>query len=67
MTEDSVFYNQSDFAKFLTAHGFDFTRHKMGVYIKRGLVPKPDIILSGVKYWKEKTCFEYVDQLKNKA
>lgn len=64
LTEQDEYLNQSDFADFLNenkeAHGKKFSRPMVNTYLKRGLIPSPDIEIAGAKYWLKETCAEYV-------
>ncbi|MGM0838263.1 MAG: hypothetical protein ACQEV7_19150 [Bacillota bacterium] len=53
---------QKQFADFLTENGLDYDRRKLNVYLSRDKIPKPDLEISGTKYWcketVEKFCYE---------
>src|SRR5699024_619438 len=67
ITEDSTFYNRSDFANFLLEHydkhGINFSRQMINTYLKRGRIPEPDIVIGKTKYWQKETCNQYLDML----
>lgn len=63
ITEESEYLNQTDFARFLTDNGFEFSRQKLNIYVSRKVVPGCDVELSGVQYWKKETCQSYLDSL----
>ena len=66
VTEDSEYYNQSQFARFLKENGLTFTRSKLNTYLKRGIVPQPDLTVSDSNFWLKKTCQHYLDENKSK-
>lgn len=65
--ETDTFYNQSDFAVFLNehknVHQKNYSRQMVHTYLKRGLLPKPDLIIGNTKYWKEETSINYLKSL----
>jgi hypothetical protein len=37
------------------------------MYIKRGIVPKADITISGTKYWERLTCGNFLEEQLRKS
>ncbi|MGM0941360.1 MAG: hypothetical protein ACQEWU_10415 [Bacillota bacterium] len=66
ITNGDYYLNQSRFAEFLSENGLNYDRFKMNKYISRGLVPAPDITISGTKYWERLTCERFLEEQKNK-
>lgn len=60
ITDGEYYLNQSRFADFLKENGLPYDRAKLNIYIKRGKAPKPDITISGTKYWERLTCEQYL-------
>lgn len=67
VTDDSEYFSLTQFADYLTEHGFRYDRQKMNLYYTRGVVPKPDIVIGGVKYWNLKTVENYKAKEKNRC
>ena len=65
ITEDSMYYSQSDFATYLNEHGFNYSRPKINTYKSRGTIPPPDITVSNVPYWELSTCESYLRELQH--
>lgn len=63
--EEDEYLNKASFSKFLTENGISFSRAKLSMYDKRGVLPEGDIIIAGVKYWRKATCKEYLNNIKN--
>jgi len=64
ITDGDYYMNQSRFAEFLSENGVKYDKAKMSMYIKRGVVPRADITVSGIKYWERLTCEKFLeDQL----
>lgn len=67
VNDDSIYFNQSDFAKFLNEnkhlHGMNFSRQMVGIYAKRKTIPEPDLVINNINYWLKETCQNYLDQL----
>lgn len=61
--EDSEFLNQSQFARYLSDQGLNYSRKKFNVYLSRGKLPKPDLTVSGTPYWELITCESFVKEL----
>lgn len=70
ITDDMVFYNQSDFTNFLTEHkdkhNINFSRPVLNTYLKRGLVPEPDLTIGKSRFWIKETCEDYLYSLSRK-
>lgn len=64
ISEKKVYYNQKEFADFLTEHGVPFSRPKLNTYMNRNKLPQPDLVVSETKYWLTSTCFKYLEELK---
>jgi len=60
ITDGDYYMNQSRFAEFLNENGLKYDRSKLNVYLDRGIVPKPDIIISGTMYWERSTCEKFL-------
>jgi len=58
--------NQSQFAKYLTGQGLKYDRQKIDLYIDRGKLPQPDLIVGGTKYWSHSTAERYSEKEKNR-
>lgn len=54
--ENDAYKNQTQFAQYLKSNGLQYDRSKINVYLKRGIIPKPDLEIAGSKYWKGSTC-----------
>lgn len=67
ITEDKIYFNQTDFANFLNdnkeKHGKNFSRAMLNTYLKRGVVPIPDINIANNKYWLKETCEKYLKEI----
>jgi len=61
--EDNEFLNQTQFARFLNDHGFNYTRGKFNVYLSRGKLPEPDLKVADTPYWEIATCKSYLKEL----
>ena len=60
------YFNQKQFADFLSEHGLNYDKRKLNVYYSRGKIPKADIELSGTPYWSKSTVEKFCDQEKNR-
>lgn len=60
--DGSNYFSLTQFASYLAQEGLRYDRQKLNIYYERGLVPKPDLIIGGVKYWTEKTVQHYKEQ-----
>ena len=49
------YFNQKQFADFLSEHGLNYDKRKLNVYYSRGKIPKADVELSGTPYWSKST------------
>jgi hypothetical protein len=68
ITGDDHYLNQSSFANFLKENGLNYDRSKLNVYLSREKTPKPDITISGTKYWKQSTCEAFLkDELQKES
>ena len=47
--------NQSQLAHSLTDQGLKYDRQEVNIYYERGKIPKPDLRVSGTKYWSRST------------
>ena len=65
--DTSHLYNMSNFAKKINNEGIRFYRQKVNTYLERNKFPQPDIVVSGVKHWKEETVLKYIQELKEKG
>ncbi|MBP2258891.1 hypothetical protein [Virgibacillus alimentarius] len=63
--EDNNYLSQAQFANFLTKHGLPTVRQKIGIYYRRGKLPKTDLEVGGVRYWHKDTCEKYLRNIKN--
>lgn len=64
--DGSKYLSSSQFASYLTENGLNYDRQKLNLYYNRGIVPKPDITIAGVKYWSKKTVESFKEHEKNK-
>src|SRR5699024_7124192 len=67
ITDGDYYMNQSKFANFLTENGLNYDRAKINMYIKRGIIPDPDITVSGTKYWERSTCEKFLKKQVNNS
>lgn len=58
--DDEEFLNKTSFATFLTENGVSFSRAKLTMYDKRGVLPEADVVIAGIKYWKKTSCEKYL-------
>lgn len=67
ISDKDTLYNQADFVKYLdqykSLHGRNFSRAMLNTYVKRGIVPQPDVVIGNNKYWNEESCEEYAKTL----
>jgi|SRR5690625_1172352 len=65
--ENDKFLKQSDFVVLLNEHkkdhGMSFSRPMLNTYLKRGSIPRPDLIISGQRYWRKETCNDYLKSI----
>ncbi|MDQ1005372.1 hypothetical protein QFZ28_005950 [Neobacillus niacini] len=45
------YFNQKQFADFISEHGLNYDKRKLNVYYSRGKLPKADVELAGIPYW----------------
>lgn len=64
--EEDEYLNKASFARFLTENGVSFSRAKLSMYDQRGVLPKSDLVIGKVKYWKKETCEGYLEMVKQK-
>jgi len=62
ITEGDYYMNQSRFADFLQENGLNYDRSKLNVYLQRGIVPEPDITISGTEYWEKRNCERFLEE-----
>lgn len=60
------FFNQKQFADYLTKNGLNYDKRKLNVYYSRGKVPKADLELAGIPYWNKSTVEGFCLQEKNR-
>lgn len=60
------FFNQKQFADYLSENGLNYDKRKLNVYYSRGKVPKSDIELAGTPYWSKSTVEDFCEQEKNR-
>lgn len=61
------YLNQKDFVEYLNENGEKYSEAKMSVYIQREIIPKPDLILSGTRYWLKSTCEMFLNELQQQG
>ncbi|MCQ6281693.1 hypothetical protein [Bacillus sp. EB600] len=60
------YFNQKQFADFLSENGLHYDKRKLNVYYSRGKLPKADIELAGTPYWSKLTVEDYCEQEKSR-
>jgi hypothetical protein len=60
------YFNQKQFADFLSENGLKYDKRKLKVYYSRGKIPRADIELAGTPYWSKSTVEEYCLQEKSR-
>ncbi|MBZ5751343.1 hypothetical protein [Metabacillus rhizolycopersici] len=60
------YFNQKQFADYLSENGLNYDKRKLNVYYSRGKVPKADIILAGTSYWSRSTVEDFCEREKNR-
>lgn len=65
--DGSDYLNQKDFVNYLNENGEKYSEAKMSVYIKRNIIPEPDLIISDTRYWLKSTCKNFLRKLKEKG
>jgi hypothetical protein len=61
------YFNQKQFADFLSEHGLNYDKRKLNVYYSRGKIPKADVELAGTPYWSKSTVETYCEQEKKRT
>lgn len=65
MRDGNEYLDQRRFAEYLTENGLRYSEAKLSVYIKRGYIPKPNLVINGKRYWKRETGKKFLyDNLK---
>ena len=65
--DGSDYLSLSQFADFLSEEGLRYDRQKLNLYHERGKVPKPDLVIGGIKYWSIYTAGKYREQEKERS
>lgn len=65
--DGSDYLSLSQFADFLSEEGLRYDRQKINLYYERGKVPKPDLVIGGIKYWSIYTAAQYSEQEKERS
>ena len=60
------YFNQKQFADFLSENGLHYDKRKLNVYYSRGKLPKADIELAGTPYWSKHTVEGFYEQEKKR-
>ncbi|MGM0877469.1 MAG: hypothetical protein ACQEWV_22720 [Bacillota bacterium] len=60
------FFNQKQFADFLSESGLNYDKRKLNVYYNRGKLPKADLELGGKPYWSKLTVVDFCEQEKQR-
>ncbi|MBT2728826.1 hypothetical protein J7E63_18070 [Bacillus sp. ISL-75] len=60
------YFNQKQFADFLSEHGLNYDKRKLNVYYSRGKLPKADVELAGTPYWSKSTVEMFCEQEKGR-
>jgi hypothetical protein len=60
------YFNQKQFADFLSENGLHYDKRKLNVYYSRGKLPKADIELAGTPYWSKYTVEGFYKKEKNR-
>lgn len=61
------YFNQKEFVSYLNENGENYSEAKMSVYIKRNVIPAPDLMISSTRYWTKSTCEKFLNDLKEKG
>ena len=64
--EGDEYLNQAKFADYLSDQGLEYSREKLHVYYKRGVLPNPDVYMTDIPYWKMSTVEAYCHKLLTK-
>jgi|SRR5690625_3258772 len=62
--DDNNYYTQKNFVDFLNENNVSYSEAKMSTYINRGKIPKPDLLISGKRFWKKETCELFLEEFK---
>ncbi|OZU89091.1 hypothetical protein CIL03_08745 [Virgibacillus indicus] len=65
ITDKEQYLNQSQFAVYLSENGLKYDRAKINMYLKRGKLPEPTLIIAGMKYWEKSVCEAYLHSQMN--
>jgi hypothetical protein len=60
------YFNQKQFADFLSENGLHYDKRKLNVYYSRGKLPEADIELAGTPYWSKYTVEGFYEQEKKR-
>ncbi|MCM3655129.1 hypothetical protein [Metabacillus litoralis] len=60
------YFNQTQFADFLSERGLKYDKRKLNVYYKRGKLPKTDVEISGTPFWSKSTVEDFCEQEKKR-
>ncbi|MCM3653387.1 hypothetical protein [Metabacillus litoralis] len=60
------YFNQTQFADFLSERGLKYDKRKLNVYYKRGKLPKIDVEISGTPFWSKSTVEDFCEQEKKR-
>ena len=63
IVDDDNYLSQSDFARFLSDQGLNYSQNKLAVYLKRGKLPPEDTRIAGKPYWSRRTVEKYYEEL----
>jgi len=66
ITDETEYLSPSECAQHFTQNGLDFSRQKFNVYVQRGNIPEPDLIIGDRKFWLKETCDAYLESNVNK-
>ncbi|MCM3227714.1 hypothetical protein [Terribacillus saccharophilus] len=66
LEEHDPLVNQKGFSDILNETGIFFTKQKVNTYYSRDKLPKPEVIISGLPYWKKSVVLEYGENQKRK-
>jgi hypothetical protein len=58
------YYNQKQFADFLSENGLNYDKCKLNVYYHRGKILEPDVELAGTPYWRKTSVETFCEQEK---
>ncbi|MBT2655375.1 hypothetical protein J7E81_09010 [Bacillus sp. ISL-18] len=60
------YFNQKQFADFLSENGLNYDKRKLNVYYSRGKLPKADVEFAGTPYWSKSTVEMFCEQEKER-